>query len=176
MQSADVVIIGGGIVGLATGWELVQRFPQLSVVLLEKEAEVAMHQTGRNSGVLHSGIYYKPGSLKAANCRLGKEALEAFCRREKSPFDVCGKVIVALADRELPALERILRAWTGQWRSLRADRCQSSARAGAACGGHPRHPRARGRHRRLSGGLRPAGRTDPRREGPDRTQLPRAGH
>src|SRR5204863_3510056 len=74
MQQADVAVIGGGIVGLATAYNLTQRFPERRVVVLEKEAQLAQHQTGHNSGVLHSGIYYKPGSLKALNCREGKQA------------------------------------------------------------------------------------------------------
>ncbi|MBI2825967.1 MAG: L-2-hydroxyglutarate oxidase [Planctomycetia bacterium] len=107
MQSFDVAIIGGGIVGLATGYQLARRYPATRLVILEKEPELAHHQTGHNSGVLHSGIYYKPGSLKATNCRTGKAALEAFCRAEGVPFDICGKVIVATSEDELPALERI---------------------------------------------------------------------
>lgn len=107
MQTADVAIVGGGIVGLATGWQINQQYPALRVLVIEKEAELATHQTGRNSGVLHSGIYYKPGSLKAINCRQGKLALEEFCRREQVAFDICGKVIVAIEPGELPALERI---------------------------------------------------------------------
>ncbi len=74
---------------------------------LEKEASVAAHQTGHNSGVLHSGIYYKPGSLKAINCRAGKQAMEEFCATEAIQFEICGKVIVALNDSELPALDRL---------------------------------------------------------------------
>jgi L-2-hydroxyglutarate oxidase len=107
MHTADVAIIGGGIVGLATAWQLTERYPALKLLLVEKESGLAMHQTGRNSGVLHSGIYYKPGSLKATNCRQGKQALEDFCRRENVAFDICGKVIVAISENELPALERI---------------------------------------------------------------------
>ena len=107
MLQADVAIIGGGIVGLATAYRLGERFPERRVVLLEKEPELAQHQTGHNSGVLHSGIYYKPGSLKAVNCREGKLAMQHFCGEEGIPFDVCGKVIVAVDEGELPALERI---------------------------------------------------------------------
>ncbi len=107
MYQADVAIIGGGIIGLATADHLTQRDPGLRVVVLEKEEAVAKHQTGRNSGVIHSGIYYTPGSLKARTCREGKAALEAFCAAEDIPFDRCGKVIVATDDGELPALERI---------------------------------------------------------------------
>jgi L-2-hydroxyglutarate oxidase len=107
MHSADVAIVGGGIVGLATGYNLAQNYPQQRVIVLEKEAELAFHQTGRNSGVLHSGIYYKPGTLRATNCRTGKEALERFCQAEGVDFDVCGKVIVAISEDEFPGMERI---------------------------------------------------------------------
>jgi L-2-hydroxyglutarate oxidase len=107
MTSSDLIVIGGGIVGLATAWRFHQRYPGRSITLLEKEAAVAEHQTGRNSGVLHSGIYYKPGSLKAINCRTGKIAMEEFCREHGVPYDVCGKVIVAVDEKERPALERI---------------------------------------------------------------------
>ena len=79
---ADVAIIGGGIVGLATGYQLARQFPDKKIVLFEKEAALAEHQTGRNSGVIHSGIYYKPGSLKAVNCREGRKALIQFCQEE----------------------------------------------------------------------------------------------
>ncbi len=107
MQQADVTIIGGGIVGLATGYRLTERFPGTRILLLEKESGLAHHQTGRNSGVLHSGVYYKPGSLKARNCREGKLAMQEFCEREGVAYDVCGKVIVAVDESEFPALERI---------------------------------------------------------------------
>ena len=104
MNSADVLIIGGGIVGLATAYRLVESYPRRSVILLEKEAELARHQSGHNSGVLHSGIYYKPGTLKAAYCREGKQAMEAFCAAEGVEVDICGKVIVATREEELPGL------------------------------------------------------------------------
>ncbi|MEX2169706.1 MAG: L-2-hydroxyglutarate oxidase [Pirellulales bacterium] len=107
MPTNDLVIIGGGIVGLATAYRFTERFPQRRVVVLEKEPDIAQHQTGRNSGVLHSGIYYKPGSLKAINCREGKRAMEAFCDAEQIPFEICGKVIVAVNEKELPALDRL---------------------------------------------------------------------
>ena len=107
MQTTDVAIVGGGIVGLATAYRLQQRFPQVKLIVLEKERELAMHQTGHNSGVLHSGIYYKPGSLRAINCRQGKLAMQEFCEQEQIPFDLCGKVIVAVDSSELPQLERI---------------------------------------------------------------------
>ncbi|MCE9561847.1 MAG: L-2-hydroxyglutarate oxidase [Planctomycetes bacterium] len=103
----DLVVVGGGIVGLATAYQFTQRFPGKHVAVLEKEARVAEHQTGHNSGVLHSGIYYKPGSLKAVNCRAGKRAMEAFCAEEGIAHDICGKVIVAVTDADLPALQRI---------------------------------------------------------------------
>lgn len=107
MQTSDVVVIGGGIVGLAAAYQLTKLRPGVSVVVLEKEDGPARHQTGHNSGVLHSGIYYKPGSLRALNCRSGKRLMEEFCRTESIPFEVCGKVIVACGENELPGLKRI---------------------------------------------------------------------
>ncbi|MEM8946053.1 MAG: FAD-dependent oxidoreductase, partial [Planctomycetota bacterium] len=106
-ESFDLVVVGGGIVGLATAYRYGLRFPGATVAVLEKETQVARHQTGHNSGVLHSGIYYKPGSLKALNCREGKRAMEEFCAREGIDHDICGKVIVALDESELPALQTI---------------------------------------------------------------------
>jgi len=102
----DVAIIGGGIVGLATAHALLAE-NDLSLVLLEAEATLAAHQTGHNSGVIHSGLYYKPGSLKAVNCRDGRKALIEFCQQEGVAHEICGKVIVAVDEKELPALERI---------------------------------------------------------------------
>ena len=107
MPSTDVLIVGGGIVGLATAYHLTRDYPQRRVTIVEKESQLAQHQTGHNSGVLHSGIYYKPGSLRAINCRAGKAAMEQFCAAEGIPYDICGKVIVAVAADELPALARI---------------------------------------------------------------------
>ena len=106
-MKADVCIIGAGIVGLATAYRLTQKHPELRIAILEKEDSLAMHQTGHNSGVLHSGIYYKPGSLKAVNCRQGKQAMETFCREQGIEHEVCGKIIVALEDQELPRLQNI---------------------------------------------------------------------
>lgn len=103
----DVAIVGGGIVGLATAWQIQNNDPGRSVVVLEKEREVAFHQTGRNSGVLHTGIYYKPGSLRAINCREGKFAMQQFCAEHDIPFDLCGKVIVALDETEASRLDTI---------------------------------------------------------------------
>lgn len=103
-----VAVVGGGIVGLATAWQLQRARPGCRVLVLEKERELALHQTGRNSGVLHSGIYYQPGSLKARTCRAGKRLMEDFCAREGIAFEICGKVIVATRGEELPALERLL--------------------------------------------------------------------
>ena len=102
-----VAIVGGGIVGLATAWQLLGRYPDARVTVLEKETDVGAHQTGHNSGVLHSGIYYKPGTLRARNCRTGKRAMEEFCAEHGVPYDICGKVIVAISEPELPLLERI---------------------------------------------------------------------
>ena len=104
----DVAIIGGGIVGLATAYQVKETNPKASVVVLEKESSIASHQTGRNSGVIHSGIYYKPGSLKAKNCREGKQALIEFCRKEDVTYEICGKVIVAVEESEIPGLKAIL--------------------------------------------------------------------
>lgn len=108
MKQSDLVIIGGGIVGLATAYRFLERFPGKTVTVLEKEDAVAKHQTGRNSGVLHSGVYYRPGSLRAQNCRTGKAAMEEFCEREGLPYERCGKVIVAVEEREFPQLEKTL--------------------------------------------------------------------
>jgi L-2-hydroxyglutarate oxidase len=103
----DVGIIGGGIVGLATAYQLGQKFPKLSIAVIEKESSLAKHQTGHNSGVLHTGIYYKPGSLKAINCRNGKQAMEQFCKEQGIDHELCGKIIVALNDEEVPRMQNI---------------------------------------------------------------------
>lgn len=103
----DVVIIGGGIVGLATALQLKQQRPGLNVILIEKEPFVARHQTGHNSGVIHSGLYYKPGSLKATNCIRGYRMLIDFCDAEGIPYDLCGKIVVATRQEELPQLETL---------------------------------------------------------------------
>ena len=89
MKQTDVIIIGGGIVGLATAYQFTLHYPRLKITLLEKEPNLAIHQTGHNSGVLHTGIYYKPGSLKALNCRQGKTSMEEFCMKEGIDFEIC---------------------------------------------------------------------------------------
>lgn len=109
MKNPTILILGGGIVGLATAYNLCHQYPDARVTIIEKEPELAAHQTGRNSGVLHTGIYYKPGSLKALNCRKGKALMEAFCEREGIAFDRIGKVIVATCDDEIPAMQELFR-------------------------------------------------------------------
>jgi L-2-hydroxyglutarate oxidase LhgO len=104
-----VVVIGGGIVGLAVALEITRRFPRLRLLLLEKEDRVARHQSGHNSGVIHSGVYYKPGSLKARLCVAGAAEMVAFCREHGVPYKVCGKVIVATHQGEFPRLEELYR-------------------------------------------------------------------
>jgi len=103
----DVAVVGGGIVGAATAFRLQQAFPDLKILLLEKMPALADHQTGNNSGVIHSGIYYKPGSLKAKNCVQGRKELVEFARQFKIAHDVCGKIIVATHAEELPRLDGI---------------------------------------------------------------------
>ncbi|WP_044896557.1 L-2-hydroxyglutarate oxidase [Bacillus alveayuensis] len=103
----DFAIVGGGIVGLSTGMALYKRFPNAKVLLLEKEKELAMHQTGHNSGVIHSGIYYKPGSFKAKFARQGSQSMTEFCQTHNIDHDICGKVIVATSKEELPLLENL---------------------------------------------------------------------
>lgn len=103
----DVIVIGGGIVGLATAWQIKQQSPNLTITILEKESGPARHQTGNNSGVIHSGLYYKPGSLKATNCIKGYDLMLDFCRKEGVEFDLCGKVVVATDSHEIPYLETL---------------------------------------------------------------------
>ena len=106
-RSADLLIIGGGIVGLATALEAVTRFPELRIIVLEKENQVAAHQTGHNSGVIHSGLYYRTGSLKAKNCVAGAASMKRFCRDHGIPFEECGKLVVATSIEEVPRLEQL---------------------------------------------------------------------
>ena len=103
----DYVIIGGGIVGLASAYHILKQQPHAKLALLEKESAVAAHQTGHNSGVIHSGIYYKPGSLKAQNCIDGYHMMVDFCAEHGIKVDLCGKLIVAVNDSELPELEKL---------------------------------------------------------------------
>lgn len=103
----DIAIVGGGIVGAATFYKLQKKYPALKIVLIEKEGELADHQTGHNSGVIHSGLYYKPGSLKARNCIQGRHELVAFAEEHGIDYDVCGKIVVATEESELPHMEKI---------------------------------------------------------------------
>ena len=103
----DVAIIGGGIVGAATLYKLQKRNPGLNIVLIEKEDKLSAHQTGHNSGVIHSGLYYAPGSLKAKNCVKGRHELVAFCEEHGVDYDVCGKVVVATKQSDLPFMDKI---------------------------------------------------------------------
>jgi len=107
MKSYDVIVIGAGIVGLATAMKILEKKPDFKICVLEKESAVSLHQTGNNSGVIHSGIYYKPGSLKAVNCRKGYNLLLEFCSKENIPFELCGKIIVASDENEITALQNI---------------------------------------------------------------------
>ena len=104
----DVLIAGGGIVGLATAWQLQQRQPQLRIAVLEKEMQVASHQSSRNSGVIHSGIYYRPESLRARNCRRGYQLMLEFCQNYGVPHEICGKLIVANTESERAQLDGIM--------------------------------------------------------------------
>lgn len=103
----DVIVIGGGIVGLATALQIQKSNPSLLILLIEKEKELARHQTGNNSGVIHSGLYYKPGSLKALNCIRGYHLLIDFCKKNEIPYDLCGKIVVATEKKELPLLQNL---------------------------------------------------------------------
>jgi L-2-hydroxyglutarate oxidase len=104
----DVIVIGGGIVGLATALQIKKSNPNLKLLLIEKESALAKHQTGNNSGVIHSGLYYKPGSLKATNCINGYHMLIDFCKENEIPFDLCGKIVVASEEKEIPLLNNLI--------------------------------------------------------------------
>ena len=104
----DVVLVGGGIVGLATGYKLIAARPDLKIAILEKESQLALHQTANNSGVIHSGLYYKPGSLKAINCIQGYHELVTFCEEENIPYEITGKVVVATRDSQKPLLTMLM--------------------------------------------------------------------
>lgn len=103
----DITIVGAGIIGLSVGMELVNRFKGMKILLLEKEETIAKHQTGRNSGVIHSGIYYKPGSLKAELAKKGNKQMKNFCEEHHVPYEACGKIIVATDESELPNLRSL---------------------------------------------------------------------
>ncbi|HTH55819.1 MAG TPA: L-2-hydroxyglutarate oxidase [Cyclobacteriaceae bacterium] len=103
----DITVIGGGIVGLATALQIQKTNPARRILLIEKENELAQHQTGNNSGVIHSGLYYKPGSLKATNCIRGYHLLLEFCQQNGIPYDLCGKIVVATEEKELPLLQNL---------------------------------------------------------------------
>ncbi len=105
----DLTIIGGGILGLAAALKIIAAHPTLRLLILEKEAELARHQTGNNSGVIHSGLYYRPGSLKARSCVSGRKELIAFCDEHAIPYEICGKVVVATREQELPRLDELCR-------------------------------------------------------------------
>jgi len=103
----DIVVVGGGIVGLASAYSIARNNPGISIAVLEKEDQIAVHQTGHNSGVIHSGLYYKPGSYKAKNCAEGRKQLITFAEEHNIPYEICGKIIVATKEKELANLEQV---------------------------------------------------------------------
>ena len=109
MKNFDVIIIGAGIIGLSSALQLIKNSPDIKLCILEKEHYIAVHQTGHNSGVIHSGIYYKPGSLKAKNCNKGYEQLRHFCNENNVPYELCGKLIIAASENEIPAMNELKR-------------------------------------------------------------------
>jgi L-2-hydroxyglutarate oxidase len=109
MASYNLAIIGGGIIGLASALRILEAYPRTKLVVVEKEAGIGRHQTGHNSGVIHSGLYYRPGSVKARTCVSGRQALLQFCDRNSVPYELCGKVVVATSEQELPRLEELHR-------------------------------------------------------------------
>ena len=108
----DLVVVGAGLIGLATSWEITRRFPDLRVAVLEKEPDIANHQSGHNSGVIHSGIYYAPGSLKARLCLEGASLLTAFCDQRGIAYKRCGKLIIATSESEIPRLMELFKRGT----------------------------------------------------------------
>lgn len=104
----DFIVIGGGILGMSTAWQLQKKYPNKTVLVVEKESSAAQHQTGHNSGVIHAGVYYKPGSLKAKFCKEGNIATKAFCREHNIPFDECGKLLVATDQKELERMHALV--------------------------------------------------------------------
>jgi L-2-hydroxyglutarate oxidase len=109
MEHVHVAVIGGGIIGTATAMALLEKNEGMTLAVLEKENALATHQTGHNSGVIHSGLYYKPGSLKAKNCAEGRDSLYRFCAERGIPFERCGKLVVATSEKEIPALDELER-------------------------------------------------------------------
>ncbi len=104
----DIIIVGGGCVGLASAYKIQKKYPQLTIAVLEKEKELARHQTGRNSGVIHSGLYYRPGSYRAKNCVDGRKQLVSFAKEHNIKHDICGKIVVATSEEEFPRMDKIL--------------------------------------------------------------------
>lgn len=124
-MKTDIAVIGGGLVGLATAYQLKLAHPEKGVTVIEKEAAVCMHQSGHNSGVIHTGMYYKPGSSKALNCTKGRKLITSFCREFGVKFEVCGKLIVATDESELPALKSIFER--GRENGVRCDMIDQAA-------------------------------------------------
>ena len=106
-KNFDIIVVGGGLVGLSTAFKIQEKFPAKRILLLEKEKSLALHQSGRNSGVLHSGLYYTPGSLKSKNCVQGRRELVDFAKKHKIKHDVCGKLVVATNKKETDALDSL---------------------------------------------------------------------
>jgi L-2-hydroxyglutarate oxidase len=104
----DFIVVGGGILGMSTAWQLQKKYPEKTVLVLEKESGAAQHQTGHNSGVIHAGVYYKPGSLKARFCKEGNKATKQFCQEHEIPFDECGKLLVATNAKELERMQALV--------------------------------------------------------------------
>ena len=174
MKTYDVAVVGGGIVGLATAWRLLEKDPRLSIVLLEKEGEAGAHQTGHNSGVIHSGLYYKPGSEKAKTCVEGGRLLVEFCRTHGVPHEICGKLVVATSEDELPRLADLARPRERERRpGASRDGAGRVPEGRAARGGRTRSPRPLDGNHGLRTRRADAGRP-PRGEG-RRRPIPREG-
>ena len=154
IKEMRITIIGGGIIGLATALRLGQKLPGAFITVLEKEAGVGQHQSGHNSGVLHCGLYYKPGSMKARLAVTGIRQMIAFCQEHGIPHEVCGKLVVAATEDEVPRLNDLFeRGQQNGLTGLRKLGCVRDARDRAACRRSGGYPRAGGRHRGLSSRL-----------------------